>query len=611
MRTILRSIIFVLLLSIPVSIGWSTENISHQSSLERAKGLLTANKPVDALAALSSFKPSHEEMSAYHYAFARALLALKQPYDAVEHARLAYVFAQSLADRERLLLERADIYAAMGYYPEAAICYEVFLKLFPKSSFSERAELGIAEARTKSGEFHLALAHYEKAGSTIRSVTGKANTLQALGRTAEAHDLYHALIEQDPKTVSSSPDTIYSIGENYRQLGLLKDARVYYESVKDPLLKYRAAIGLGLIALEEKNLDAAGMQFSFATGSSERSIRREAILNRADVQIRMGKFDDARAALEEINNKFPYGKQADRAILLLAKLSRKEGKPLVAVSLLKSLIFRRSPDSAGLDELESIILEAKDRDPNEFIKLWGEAGRWLLDPSRAKSIVTIARALRHEGKPFLDACAWLVKYGSEGEKTAGRFMLAEYYADLGDGATATAYFKQARIKDRNNDVARLQAKIYLAGKDMASASAVIMSIRNCNEEDLLRLLGAMRDLRNKKEAIAFCERALKGNTASASVLVRFADILYETGVRKKALDYYRAAITTKRKVQSEQETSVGDIEWAHYRIAKIAGQRELTESLMAIQTAKNTMGRFAAAELKGSDLRRKVEFARP
>ncbi len=87
---------------------FTAEAIAAPSSLERAKELILSNKPADALAALSSYYPSHEEMSAYHYAFARALVALKQPFDSIEHYRLAYIYADSTADRERLLQERAS-----------------------------------------------------------------------------------------------------------------------------------------------------------------------------------------------------------------------------------------------------------------------------------------------------------------------------------------------------------------------------------------------------------------------------------------------------------------------------------------------------------------------
>ncbi len=606
MKTHLRLIVITFIMLTSVRTGWSIDKFVTPSSLERAEEMLTANKPADALAALSSYQPSHEEMSAYHYALARALVALKRPYDSIENYRLAYVFANSLEDKERIMLERADVYAAMGYYPEAAMCYDVFLKQFPKSSFSERAELGIAEAGFKNRDFRQALIHYDKAGLSVRAVMGKANTLQALGRTAEARDLYCELIEHSPKVVNSSPETLFSIGENFRQAGNKKDARFYFESVKDPVLKYRAAQGLGQLALEEANYNAAIIQFSIAAESPERTVRRDAILSRADAQMRMGKYDDAQSALEVIRNKYPYGKEADTALLMLVQLLRKKGKSAEALVLLKPLLYRQNPVGAALDDLEAMLLEAKDRDPKEFVELWTKSGRWLLEPSREQFIVNIAPALRYEGKPFLDICVWLITYGSESGKSEGRLLLAGFYADLGDGATAENYLKRAKIKGHHDEVARVKAKISMVGMDFKNVSEAIMSIRDINETDLPYLLDAMNLLKNKKKETAFLEQVLRKKSVSSGILVSFADILFDAGQSLKALEYYRQATTAKTAPERKDGTA-GDLEWAHYRIAVIAKGREGHDSLQAIQTAKNAMGRFAAAALKGAELRRKVE----
>jgi len=607
MKTNLRVIMIAYVLFIThVLTGWSAEKFDTPTSLERAKEMLTANKPAEALEALSSYMPSHEERSAYHYALARALVALKRPYDSIENYRLAYVYADALADKERILLERADVYAAMRYYPEAAVCYGVFLKQFPKSAFLERAELGIAEARFKNGSFRQALAHYDKAGTSVRAVMGKANTLQALGRNAEARDLYRALIEDDPNVVNSSPETLISIGENFRQGGNRKDARFYFESVKDPDLKYRAAQGLGLLALEEANYNAAITQFSIAAESPDRMVRSDAILNRANALMRMGKYDEAQAALEEIRNKYPYGKQADTAVLLLAQMFRKKGKSAEAAALLSPLIFRRNPVSAALDELEAMLRESKDQDPKGFVELWMKSGRWLLDPSREKFIVNIAQALRYEGKPFLDICTWLIKYGSESGKSDGRLLLAEFYADLGDGVTAGTYLSRVKIKGHHDEVARLKAQIAMAGRDFKNASEAIMTIRDINETDLHHLIDAMNSLKRKEKAIAFLEQIFRKKSISSSTLVCFADELFDAGQRLKALEYYRQA-TMVKPAGDVKDAMAEDVEWAHYRMSVLANGRDGADALKAIQTAKNAMGRFAAAELKGADLRRKVE----
>lgn len=571
------------------------------SSLERARELLAEKKPADALAALSSFSPLHEERSSYHHAYARTLVALKQPYESIEHYRLAYTYATMTAERERLLLERAEVYAGMRYYSEAAVCYEVFLRQFPKSGLLERAELGIADARYHTGDMRSSLAHYEKAGQSSRARMGKANVLQALGRTPEAHEAYQQLMEHDPKSANSSPETLYAMGENYRLMGKPKDARVYFESVKDPVLKYRASLGLGLLAMAEDLNDAAVAHFTAAAESAERTIRREAIMYRAEANMKMKKYDIAKTALVEIKNSYPYGKTYESAVLLLARLHRAEGKSAESVALLKTLIYRRNPVPAALDEIELIIMETKDKNHDEFVKLWNIAGKWLLHAERTRSLIAIAQGLRHDGKPFFEISRWLIKYGSEEAKSEGRLLLADFYIDAGDESAAWSFLKRARFTVRNERVLRIEAKILLARNDAQKAAAALMSIQEPTEADILLLLRAMKKLKNIDKQLAFCEQAFKKSPASTRVAVRLADVLALAGHEQKALAYYHAATAPQ---QSKGRLSP-DSEWAHYRIATLSPGKDASASLTTLQSANSPFGRYAAAELKGMDLKSK------
>jgi tetratricopeptide (TPR) repeat protein len=597
MKTCLCAFVLAAMVAALAGLGLCAEQKAPASSLERAKGLLLSNKPAEALTVLSSFSPSHEEMSAYHYAYARSLVGVKKYYESLGHYRLAYVYASETADQERLLIERADVFAAMGYYPEAAVAYSLFLRKYAKSGYTERAEQGAGDALFKSNEYRRALAHYEKAGTSGRAVMSRANALEAVGRSTEARALYRALIEHESRLVNASPETLYWIGENFRRTGNLKDARVYLELVKDPGLKPKAALGLGRIALEEKNYEAAIMQFAVASASRDRTVREDAVLYRAFAQMQAGKRDEARATLVNLRLKSPYGPAADQAALYLAQLLRKEGRFSESADMLKTLIYRRKPVPAAVDELESMILEAKDRDPKGFVKLWSEAGPWMLDPSRAATVAAVAKALSREGKPFLDVCAWLVKFGPEDAKSEGRLLLARFYADLGDAATAWSYFKRAKIKEQTDETKRLKTAIYLANNDLLNAAETIMTLAEPREKDLQLLVQLMPSLRQREKAVNFCERFLRRG-ASPAVMTRFADALYVSGNRKKALEYYRAALSTAPGAAKAAEETSADRSWAHYRIASIVGTRSGSDDLRAIQADRSSVGRFAAVELK-------------
>jgi tetratricopeptide (TPR) repeat protein len=576
------------------------------STFERANELIKSLKPADALEALSAYSPSHEEFSAYHYAFAKTLVAMLQPYESIEHYRLAFLYAESDSDKERLLLERAEVYAGMGYSSEAVVCFEVFLKKYPKSGFAERVELGIAESRYRLGEFREALAHFERAGSALPSRYGKANTLQSLGKTTEAGDIYHELIKNDPEVINSSAETLYNIAENHRQLGRLNDAKIYYSSVKDKFIKYRSAIGLGLIAANEGQFDAAVKYFNTAAESPDRQVRSDAILNRAAVQMRLDKHDEAEAALLELRNGYSYGKQYDTATLLLSKLYRTRGKLDKSVSVLKPLIYQRTPSSAALDELEAIMLEAKERDRDSFVKLWNSVGRWLLDPSRSASLVKIAHGLRKSGRPYFDICTWLVRYGSEEVRREGRLLLADLYADMGDPAAARDHLAHTKFTGQNDEVLRITAKAFLADHNPANASQALMTVRELREADMALLLDTMSLLRNRDKVLQFCMQRFTKTPVTPQISVRFADILFDAGRTDDALTYYLSAVAAAKAGTKEHAMSA-DIEWAHYQISVLTQRDKKKAALSAIQMEKNAVGRLAAAELRGDDLRRKIE----
>jgi tetratricopeptide (TPR) repeat protein len=359
--------------------------------------------------------------------------------------------------------------------------------------------------------------------------------------------------------------------------------------------------------LTEKRFDAAVTAFKLAIESPERSLKREATMSLADAYMQMGQKEEAQAELLQIKKNYPYGKQYDAAIILLARLYRIQGKFDESISLLRELILRRNPVSAALDEIESVFSDAKDRDPNQFIKLWNTAGRWLLDPSRARSILKIAPHLRNAGKPFLDVCAWLIKYGSPDVQSETRVLLANFYADLGDTVSARNYLNIANPTVSNDVILRIQAKIALGSKEGRSAAAFIMKIHDVSEDDVLLLLDSMQTLTDIKKEMAFCERAIHNKAVSLTTAVQFADILYAEGKRQEALAYYRIAIAARLEKAPKDVKTIADVDWARYRIAVISKGEDAEKSLKAIQTENNEVGRFAAAELKGAQLRRRAE----
>jgi len=607
MQSLLLTIIVSLSMTIsaPTPSGVEQGRATAVNALESARDMLKQKKPQEALQDLAFFKPSRDERSAYHYIYAQALVQLKNLYESIEHYRLAYIYAGSASDREQLLLERAEIYAQMGYYSEAVVCLDVFLQLFPHSEQVRHAELGIAVARYHLHEYREALAHYDKAGDSLPVRLGRANALQSLGRTAEAHDIYRVLIGTDPQAINSSQETMYNLGENYRQTGSLEEAKIYLNTVKEPQLKEKAAISLGLIALAIKDHKTAIEKFTAAAASTDRTIQRQAIMHRAEAFMQTNRLDEAEASLVEIRKNHPYGAEYDTAALMLARTYRAKGNLNEAVSLLKELIYRRTPLNAALDELDAILVETRDSDA--LLKLWTSAGRWLMESSRSASLLKIAESLRYSGRPFLDLCAWLLKNGSDDVKSQTRLLLADFHAERGDAATAWGYLNRARVKNENDVILRIKVKAYLANKDQMNAARALMAVRDLQDKDLLLLLSLMRSFKNKdlEQALQFCFRTFAKESAAPLVAVRFADVLYEAGKTKEALAYYQASVADG-KPGTLNQSRTADREWAQYRIAALSRGETSLLALQELQSSKSSLGRFATAELKMRALKEKA-----
>jgi tetratricopeptide (TPR) repeat protein len=580
--------------------------VASVGSVEKARDLLKAGKPEESLEVLTGYQPAAQELSLYHWLYAQSLVQTKRLGESIEHFRIAYIYAATPTEKERALFERAETYRKMKYYSEAVVAYRNFLKLFSSSTFTVRAQLGLGEASYQTGRYHEAIEAYNKAGDTVQAISGKANTLHALGKWQDAHDLYTMLLNRDKKFVEASQETLYNMGENFREMGRLLDAKIYLNSVRDRDLQLPVAVGLGLIAYKEKKYNLAVKSFTEALSSPDRKLHRQALLYLAQTYIALGKPEEALSSLVELRRDYPYGRDYDTALLLLARLYREQGKNGSAVALLNELVCRKIPMAEALDELESMVLAMKDKNSAELEKIWSVAGHWLLDPSRITSIIKIARSLRHSGKPYLDICRWLLKNGSEETKAQGRLLLADFYADMGEAEMASQYAERAIKKTRReDDTLRTQARVFFVNGSYQEALKSLMIIIDIHEADIMLLLDVARSLNNDEKALAFCETQFSTITWSPTAQVMYADLLYDNERKQDSLKYYGAVAALKLDGR-QNSTTLADIEWACYRVALLAQGKESVDALSKIQKIKNVLGRLAGADLKSMAISERV-----
>lgn len=601
-NTCMRVLIGIILILIPAAVEPANRN-SDLKPIERAEDLIAANRPYDAMSALLAYKPADQELSAYHFAYAKALEGSKRPYDATEHYRLAYVYS-SQENKESILLRRAEVYLKMGYYPEAALLFRIFMMDFPNSAYKERAHFGLANSFYGQGRFNAAVEEYDKADRSYQVLYSKANALNSSGNIKEAYNIYMSLAGRDNGYLISSVETQYNFGENLRLMGKFNDARVYLNSIQDATLKYKATLSLGLIEIGEAKFNSAIKYFRSALQSPDRLLRRKALLHIAETYLKIGKQEDAKLKLSEIRDNYPYGKDYDKALLMLAGMYKKEGKFKEAVSLLNELVFTRSPNRDALDEFEAMLIDTKDRNGAEFLMLWKSVGQWLLEPSRSQSLLKIADGLRNSGRPFFDVCSWLFKYGSEDAKKQVGIILARHYADLGDVENASTYLRGAD-KKVTDDVLRVRARIHMLNKEYNGALDALALLKDIKREDIVLLSDLVKSTKDTRRTVALYEKAIDKAGAPAVAYIVLADTLFDMDRKQEALKYYKAAVSG----HADNAISPDDRGWVNYRISLLSQGRESVDALRQAQPADDTLGRFTRTVIKEENILAKIKQA--
>jgi tetratricopeptide (TPR) repeat protein len=580
-------------------------NDVKSQSLERAMEYIQATNPAEALKILAGYQPSSQDLSLYHYAYAKAYELSKRQYESIAHFRMAYLYSKDDEMKERSLLERAEAYAKIGFHSEATLVLRIFLKKFPHSPYETRAFLGLADSLYRLGLFTEAEEAYEKAGNSTRASYGKANALHSMGKIKDAHEIYLAMLERDRGYVESSQETLYNVGENLRLMGEISAARIYFNSTTASPLKYRAFRSLGLIEFEEGHLDTAKKFFYSALQSPEKQLRRQALLNLTDTYMKQGRQEDAKSILLEIRRKYPYGKEYEEALLLLSQLYKKEGNFKESTSLLKELVFRHPPNQKALDEFESLILAAEEKGEEEFLKLWQNVGHWLLQPSRSQSLLKIAKGLKHSGKPYLETCTWLSQYGSNDVKSESILLLADFYADLGDSARAMKYLQIKGLTGKNDDVLRITAKIHRANSEYQKAARLLLDIKELNQGDLVFLADLLESVQNDHKIMEFFKRALNRLSAPPWAYLKLADVLYKMGRKADALQYYQTVVSLYQK---GPEIKTQDLQWALYRISELSSSADAKNTLESIRKKNDTdtVHRFSVLLLRELNIAERV-----
>jgi len=584
--------------------GSGKREIHIPDKYKKLWALFKSGNAYGVLAALPEYPPEgKEEVAMYHYLYGVSYMVAQEYLDAIEHLTLAYIFAEDKVLKEESLISRARAYRQVGFLQEARADYTIFIKKFPDSVHIKDAHMELANTLSDIGLFEEAVVHYDKAGEGVELLYSKANALQKIGRYRKAREIYKRAISIDSSYPVKSPETEYLIGENLRMIGELIKAKNWLSTIQIGPYKDRARLSLGLIAMKEGNYKSAINYFQMASMSKERTVKVRALLNLSLAYIGSGKINDAIDTLEKIRHRYIDSGYYRDAILVLAKLYRKQGDINRAVKLLKELVYAKYPPEDAFSELEKIILIGLKgtREDIDFADLWRQVGQWMIDQSREELLLKVARRLRQEDRQFIDLCKWLIENASTPVKKKAATELADYYIEIGDEEDAKRYIAYAvGAEVLEDETLRVMAKIMRSEKEWQKAIKTMKKIKKFNEEDLRLLGNILYDMmeaqaKGLQEGISLYKKVLKEGDWGADAYARIADILYGLSRGKEASQYIKIAY---QKNPSD--------EWLIYRMARI--RHGTTDDLYArLQGGNTVIAKVAKTKIFELRLMKKME----
>jgi tetratricopeptide (TPR) repeat protein len=598
MRRNFAWLIVILFLGTPVLLPALTlEEGIRDSHLKQAWAAIQKNQPTQALNFLKATPQDGDQRAYYHLINAYALEKLNKPSEAVEHFRAAYLSASTGELKELTLLERGDGYFRIKNYYEAKLVYGMFLNQFKQSHFLERANLGMAESLVQIGMLPAALTFFDKAGNSGEVALGKANLLHRLGRPQEAHEYFQKGISQG-KSLAWSEESLLNYGENLQQLGKDAQAHLYLSyAFKDPKLKNKADLNLGLVALKSKQWGEAQKYFQAALSASDRKIKQEALFYLAESQWEGGKKKDAYKLFAEYRQTYLAESIPDRVFLRLAKVDLEEGRWDKAGERIKESVFRSKLRKESISELEGLISQLRHQAPELIPPLWKAMAPKFMSMASEPFLLSLAEGFKKDDPAYFEIQRWLSQHGSEKTKLKSIVNLAFYQIGRGSLNEAMVTLKGVgKNKVPKDDLLRLEARIHYAKKDYPATIERLLALDKVEPEDLPILEETLLWARNTDRALIFFERALGQQEGNSGNHIRLADALYDRGKKKEALSHYQKAL---------EKDPLN--EWALYRSGLIIGGEEGIKKLGAIKNDGSLIGRLAKASVREKNVEKKLE----
>ncbi|HOV59483.1 MAG TPA: tetratricopeptide repeat protein [Candidatus Hydrogenedentes bacterium] len=256
-------------------------------------------------------------------------------------------------------LDFANGLFARKLFAEAADEYETYLREYPQSPAAIQANLRLGQAAQAAGRYEKALEAYERvAGSGSpeeqrAARLGRGECLFLLKRYQEAADTLAKLME-----TALPPDqaarALYYAGRARLELGDAKGAADAFRKITDtygdqpvaPYARYQLAQALSRLGQDEEA--AAAFAQVAGTTDADADLRAESRFRAAELYDRMGLYDAAATAYEQLRQAFPDSEYARRAAYGYAWVLFRAGRVDDAAAAARAFL-----DTAPAPELEA------------------------------------------------------------------------------------------------------------------------------------------------------------------------------------------------------------------------------------------------------------------
>jgi TolA-binding protein len=203
-----------------------------------------------------------------------------------------------------------------GFFSEAAGEYTRYIEAYPQGTHLTTAYRRLGDAAFAAGAYEQALKAFDASLERVDDAEARWQIRLSRGQALYFLERYDEALEalKPCATSEAPPETrgaaLYYLGQSARQVGKASDAIAWFRTLVDSFPGHRlspyARYQYGFMLIAQEDFEGAAVQFSeLAASDADAELRAEARYRAAEVYDRMGWYDAAVGAYEDLQKNYP------------------------------------------------------------------------------------------------------------------------------------------------------------------------------------------------------------------------------------------------------------------------------------------------------------------